>query len=69
MARASSNKSREELIRRFADTDYITKAIGDATTAAVLDHKRSGNPIAAWQNGQVAIIQPKDIVAKRQPPK
>jgi hypothetical protein len=41
-------------------------AIAKATSAAVLEHKRLGNPIALWQNGRVTIVQPDDIVIEEQ---
>ncbi len=53
---------REEVIRRFDDPDFMLSAIAKATRAAILEHKRIGNPIASWQDGKVVIIQPEDIV-------
>ncbi len=32
-----------------------------AVRAAVLVHKRAGNPIAAWKDGKVVIIPPEEI--------
>ena len=29
--------------------------------AALLDHKRAGNPVAVWRDGQVVWIAPEDI--------
>ena len=33
-----------------------------AVRQALLMHKRIGNPIAAWKDGEVVIIPPEDIV-------
>jgi hypothetical protein len=37
--------------------------------AALLDHKRAGNPVATWENGQVVWIQPEDIPTPDSPAK
>lgn len=39
----------------------IEEVLRRAVGKALLEHKRAGNPIAAWQDGQVVIIDAKDI--------
>jgi hypothetical protein len=34
---------------------------------ALIRHKQAGNPIAAWRNGEVVWIQPKDIEIPPEP--
>ncbi len=46
---------------RFRDTARILAAMDEAVRAAILDHKRAGNPIAVWRDGQVVWIAPQDI--------
>lgn len=41
--------------------DKIVEAAALAVQEAVRDHKRAGNPIAAWEDGKVVWIQPEDI--------
>lgn len=40
----------------------IEKILQRAVRHALLRHKRLGNPIAAWKDGQVVIIPPEEIV-------
>jgi len=40
----------------------IDRACKRAVREALLMHKRANNPIAVWQDGKVAIIEPEDIV-------
>lgn len=46
----------------FADGREIDAALAKAVRAALLEHKRAGNPIAAWQDGRVVWIPPEEIV-------
>lgn len=56
-----SETARQELAKRFSSSQEVTRLIQKAVHAAILDHKRAGNPIAVWENGQVVIIQPEEI--------
>jgi len=59
---ASEEESgRAELIRRFSSDDIITGLVRQAVRAAVLEHKRNGNPVAGSVNGKVVIFQPEEI--------
>ena len=40
----------------------VERALRRAVRQALLMHKRIGNPIAAWKDGEVVIIPPEDIV-------
>lgn len=53
--------ARAELIHRFSDANLLTSLIQKAVREAVLDHKRTGNPVAGSVNGKVVIFQPEDI--------
>lgn len=55
------NDSRKDMIHRFKNDDAMTDAIRRAVREAVLDHKRAGNPIAVWEDGQVVIVPPEEI--------
>ncbi|HLZ69590.1 MAG TPA: hypothetical protein VKV26_06715 [Dehalococcoidia bacterium] len=52
---------------RFNDDARILKAMDEAVRAAILDHKRAGNPIAVWRDGQVVWIAPEDIPEDDEP--
>jgi hypothetical protein len=43
------------------DIKLIEDALARAVREALLRHKRAGNPIAAWRDGQVVWIAPEDI--------
>ena len=40
----------------------IGKVLQRAVNHALLMHKRLGNPIASWKDGEVVIIPPEDII-------
>lgn len=42
--------------------EAIDRAMREAVTDALLDHKRAGNPIATWLDGNVVWISPEEIV-------
>jgi hypothetical protein len=51
----------DSLAERVRDIKLIEDALGRAVRAALLEHKRAGNPIAVWEDGQVVWIAPEDI--------
>ncbi len=46
---------------RVHDVPRILEALRLAVQAALLDHKRAGNPVAIWKDGRVEWVQPEDI--------
>jgi len=48
----------EELLK---DDDLIERALVQAVRDALLQHKRAGNPVPIWENGQVVWIPPEEI--------
>jgi hypothetical protein len=46
---------------RFDHTARILRALREAVREALLDHKRTGDPVAIWQDGHVVWVQPEDI--------
>jgi len=51
----------------FNDDARIQKAMDEAVRAAILDHKRAGNPIAIWRDGKVVWLQPDEIPEDDEP--
>ncbi len=45
----------------FEHGKAIEEVLRRAVRQALLEHKRAGNPIAAWENGKVVLISPDDI--------
>ena len=43
------------------------KAFRRGVRAALLEHKRAGNPVAIWQDGKVVWVAPEDIVLPPEP--
>jgi len=43
------------------DDDVIDEALRCAVREALRRHKKLGNSIAVWRDGQVAILQPHEI--------
>ena len=54
-------KRRKDIEALFADGTEIELALKKAVRLAVLEHKRAGNPIAEWRNGQVVWVPPEEI--------
>lgn len=48
---------------RVHDTVRILRALRQAVQEAVLDHKRTGDPVAVCREGRVVWVQPEDIPA------
>ena len=46
----------ETLRQMLADADAVDAAIRESVHEALLMHKRLGNPVASWENGQVVWI-------------
>ena len=55
------NESKPDIDRIFEDGRLIDQALVESVKQALLEHKRAGNPIAEWRDGQVVLIQPEDI--------
>lgn len=46
---------------RIHDTARILRALREAAQEALLDHKRTGDPVAIWQDGRVVWVPAEDI--------
>jgi hypothetical protein len=46
---------------RVGNIPRVLEAMDRAVREALLQHKRAGNPVATWRDGQVVWIQPEDI--------
>lgn len=55
------NREQPDLDEILADTSRIEAALRDAVRGALREHKRAGNPIAVWRDGQVAWLPPEEI--------
>jgi len=45
----------------LADKGKIESALRAAVRAALLRHKRAGNPVAVWRDGKVVQLRPEEI--------
>lgn len=46
---------------RIHDTDRILRALRQAVHEALLDHKRTGDPVAIWRDGRVVWVPAEEI--------
>ena len=46
---------------RLRDEESLYEGICESVRSALLDHKRAGNPVAAWRDGRVVIVPPEEI--------
>ena len=51
----------KDIAKIFRQRTPIDQALAKAARDALRFHKRIGNPVAAWRDGKVVWIQPKDI--------
>ena len=58
---AKVNESKPDIDRVFEEGRLIDQALVESVKQALLVHKRAGNPVAAWRDGKVVLIQPEDI--------
>ncbi len=49
------DKRKPRLAKKFRE---IVKKVNQAVRAAIMDHKRAGNPIAVWRDGRPVIVPP-----------
>jgi isoaspartyl peptidase/L-asparaginase-like protein (Ntn-hydrolase superfamily) len=57
----AEKKTIDELFREGKEID---QALKQAVQQALLQHKKAGNPVAAWRDGKVVLIRPEDIVVE-----
>lgn len=63
MLRAIDN----DVAARFADDVGVESALNRGVREALLRHKRLGESIAVWRDGQVVIVPPEEIVVDEEP--
>lgn len=51
-----------DVVKLFDDHEKVTRAISLGARDALIKHKALGVPIASWQDGQVVLVSPEDIV-------
>lgn len=51
-----------DMAQRMSSDAFLERAIQAAVRAAVREHKRAGNSVAGWQDGQVVVVAPEDIL-------
>jgi hypothetical protein len=52
---------RKDLRSIMLDTDLVEQALHKAVVQATIRHKRLGNPIVVWRDGQVVWIPAEEI--------
>lgn len=58
---SDSSSSGRPLSERVRDLTLIQNALNRAVRDALQMHKRMGNPVCGWRDGQIVRIQPEDI--------
>jgi hypothetical protein len=57
----------DTLAKLLAETAAVEAAIAESVDEALLMHKRLGNPVASWENGQVVLIPADQIPVSDSP--
>jgi len=58
-----SDRQHSSLLSGF--TGHCWTRGGYTTIRSLLQHKKAGNPVAAWRDGKVILIKPEDIVVEK----
>lgn len=58
-SKTDENAKKDRIDEIFSDEKQITATLQRAVRQAVQEHRRAGNPVAAWKNGKVVIIETK----------
>ncbi len=61
MADVQEPLNAEKLDATSAAKDPLNRILRDAIREALEVHKKMGNPIAVWRDGQVVIVPPEEI--------
>lgn len=56
-----SAENPSDIAHLLSDNTLLDKALREAGRQALQRHKKMGNPIAVWQNGQVVWLAPENI--------
>jgi hypothetical protein len=51
----------------LSDSDRIERALQRAVQEALRMHKRAGNPVAVWRDGEVVWLAPEEIPVPLEP--
>ncbi len=66
-----SAKMRSEQVRRkqinVVQGGPVVAALRRASRSALLEHKRAGNPVAAWEDGRAVIVPAEEIEVEETP--
>lgn len=57
----------EGLRKRIAESDMVVAAVQAGVRDALILHKRAGQPIVVWENGQVVLIPADEIIIPDEP--
>jgi len=57
----------DDLGALLEDDELIERALAEAVRQALLDHKRTGDPVAEWRDGRVVWIPADEIVVEPAP--
>lgn len=55
------SETKKNIDEFFSNGSEIDKALQKAVKEALLQHKKAGNPVVSWKDGQIVWIQPEDI--------
>ena len=58
---SAARESEVNPLDRVEDVPRILAAMRRAVRAALLEHKRLGNPVAVWRDGRVVWLSPDEI--------
>ncbi|RJQ50601.1 MAG: hypothetical protein C4526_11670 [Nitrospiraceae bacterium] len=58
------SETKKNIDEFFNNGSEIDEALQKAVKEALLQHKKAGNPVVSWKDGQIVWIQPDDIIVE-----
>lgn len=52
---------KDKISAAFENKNLITRALALGVRAALIKHKRAGNPVVVWKNGKTVWLKPEEI--------
>ena len=46
------------ILKRYLNVEYMQKVMNEAIREALTEHKKAGNKVPVWDNGQIVYVKP-----------
>jgi len=46
------------ILKRYLNVEYMQKVMNEAIREALTEHRKAGNKVPVWDNGQIVYVEP-----------